>query len=167
MSKKTNKKPEPLGQRQTSGTGATEAPQHTPGFDEAKHAKTQRAAQGAELLREAIFPSLMATALGFDRYVDVHGFKVFLSRLMTDLGNPTDPIERMLAEQLALMHFRVAALHASAGEAKSQDAVKVLNSACARLLGEFRRSCITLRALRTPPTVEGRTTKLKLFKMAK
>lgn len=138
-----------------------------PGLDAAKHAKAQRAAQGAELLREGIFPALMASALGLDSFVETPAFRVFLQRLMADLGNPQDPIEKMLAEQLALAHFRIAQLHIGAGQAKSQEAVKLYNTVCARMLGEFRRSCLALRALRAPPTAETKSPKVRLFKMAK
>ena len=145
-------------------TARTEQP--PPGLDQAKHARAQRAAKGAELLREAVFPALMASGLGFEKFVETSAFKTFLDRFMSDLGNPKDPLERMMGEQLAFTHFRIAQIQVDAAKAESLEAMKLYNTACARLLGEFRRSVLTLRALRTPPTAEGRTTKVRLFKMA-
>jgi hypothetical protein len=55
----------------------------------------------------------------------------------------------MLLEQLALAHFRVGQLHAAAGGAQGAEAAKALNAAAARLLGEFRRTALALRAYRT------------------
>lgn len=190
MSAKTKKKPKPdksasaTSKRATTGpardqsrnasppggtTAGPEQPQSgqpPPGLDQVKHARAQRAAKGAEVLREAVFPALMASALGFERFVETAAFKTFLERFMSDLGNPKDPLERMLGEQLAFTHFRIAQVHVDAAQAKSLEAMKLYNTVCARLLGEFRRSVLTLRALRTPPTAEGRTTKVRLFKMA-
>lgn len=157
----------PHGSPPPGSEGEPHAAAPSVGLDAAKHAKSQRTAQGAELLREGIFPALMASALGLDSYVETPAFRVFLQRLMEDLGNPQDPIEKMLAEQLALAHFRIAQLHIGAGQAKSHEAVKLYNTVCARMLGEFRRSCLALRALRVPSTVETKSTRVKLFKMAK
>lgn len=171
MRTKKTGKPGKKHPKQPNGTTAPQPEQSQPGqpphgLDQAKHAKAQRAAQGAELLREGIFPALMASALGFDKYLDVSGFHCFLARLLADLGDPKNPIERMMAAQLALLHFRVAQLQVDAAQAKSCEAIKILNSASARLLGEFRRGALTLQALQMPPTAEGRTTKVRLFKMA-
>lgn len=145
-------------------TARTEQP--PPGLDQVKHARAQRAARGAELLREGIFPALMASAVGFENFLETSAFKAYLERFLNDLGNPKNPIERLLAEQMALLHFRVAQLHVDAAQAKSCEAIKMLNSATARLLGEFRRGALTLQALRTPPTAEGQRTKVRLFKAA-
>lgn len=150
----------------TAGSEQSQSGQPPPGLDQAKHARAQRAAKGAELLREGIFPALMASAVGFDNFVETSAFKVYLERFLNDLGNPKNPIERLLAEQMALLHFRVAQLHVDAAQAKSCEAIKMLNSATARLLGEFRRGALTLQALRTPPTAEGQRTKVRLFKAA-
>ena len=150
----------------TSQQTPPQSSQKSRGLDEAQHAKAQMAAKGAELLREGIFPALMASALGFDKFVETAAFKIFVDRFLADLGNPKDPIERMLAEQMALLHFRVAQLHVDASQARSGEAIKLLNSATARLLGEFRRGALTLQALRTPPTAEGQRTKLRLYRAA-
>ena len=79
-------------------------------------------------------------ALGLDSLFESRTYKVYLERLIEDAGDPADPIERMLLEQLALAHFRIGQLHVSAGRAEGIEAVKVYNSVAARMLGEFRRT---------------------------
>lgn len=144
----------------------TGARQPAPGLDEARHAAAQRTAHQAEVLRKGVFPALMASALGFDDFFETSAYKLFLERLLEDAGNPTDPIERMLVEQLAMAHFRIAQLHVSAGHAKVTEVIKMYNSVAARMLGEFRRTALALRAYRTR-VPEGKPEKsLKILKMA-
>lgn len=145
-------------------TPAAEAP--PPGLDAARHAAAQRIAHQANALREGAFPALMATAVGLDRYFDTAAYRVYLGRVLKDLGDPADPIERMLIEQLCLAHFRTAQLHAGAGQAQGAEAVKAYNAVAARMLGELRRTALALKAYRTGvPAGESRAT-LKLFKAA-
>ena len=72
----------------------------------------------------------------------------------------------MMVQQLVLAHFRIAQLHAAAGQAQALEGIKILNSAAARMLGEFRRTALALRLYcgRVP---EGQPEKnLKVFKIA-
>src|SRR5262245_11043553 len=85
------------------GPDATGPP--PPGLDPARHAAAQRAAREAEILDRAVVPALMATALQLD-HVESTGYRVYLDRLRAAAGNPNDPIECMLLEQLAMAHFR-------------------------------------------------------------
>ena len=136
------------------------------GLDPARHASAQRSAHAAEVLREGVFPALMATALNLDQVFDAAAYRVYLAGVMRDLGDPADPVERVLVEQLVLAHFRVAQLHAAAGNAAGLEATKLLNGAAARLCGEVRRTALGLKAYRTTaPTATDRA-KLKLFKAA-
>lgn len=144
----------------------TEAGKPPPGLDAAKHAAAQRVAHQAELLRRGIFPALMASALALDKFLETAAYSAYLEQLLADAGNPTDPIERMLIEQLCLAHFRIAQLHVGAGQAEKAEAVKMYNSVAARMLGEFRRTALALRAYRTR-VPEGKPERnLKIFKMA-
>src|SRR5262245_60211084 len=126
----------------------------------------QRAARQAEALRQAIFPSCMAVALGLDGQVGPSGYRAYLAQLLKDTGDPTDPIEHMLTEQLALAHFRIAQLHADAGQARGVEAAKIYNSLAARMLGEFRRTALALRVYRTRLPEGKPAERLKVFKMA-
>lgn len=109
----------------------------------------------------------MASALNLDKYFDTGAYRTYLAGVMRDLGNPTDPVERMLIEQLCIAHFRVAQLHAGAGQAQGLEATKLLNTVAARMLGEMRRTALSLKAYRTSaaPTQQQKS-QLKLFKAA-
>jgi hypothetical protein len=110
---------------------------------------------------------MMASALNLDRFFDSNAYRIYLASVMRDLGDPKDPIERMLVEQLCLAHFRVAQLHGAAGQAHGLEGIKLLNSVAARMLGELRRTALSLKAYRTTaaPT-QHRTDQLKLLKAA-
>src|SRR5437868_14778067 len=65
--------------------GATQPP---PGLDEARHAAAQKAAHGAEVLRQAYVPASLATALGMGDQFDGSACRAYLDRLAHDAGNP-------------------------------------------------------------------------------
>jgi len=137
-----------------------------PGLNPDKHAAAQKVAQQAEVLRRTVFPALMADALGYAKLFDSAAYKVYLERLVADAGNPTDPVEIMLLEQLALAHFRIGQLHVTASRAQGTEATKILSGATSRMLGEFRRTALALRAYRSR-IPEGKSgSPLKLFKTA-
>ena len=136
------------------------------GLDAAQHAAAQRAAHQADGLRTCVIPAMMASAFPALAKFSAAAFKVHLEQTLADLGNPTDPVERMLIEQLVLAHFRVAQLHVDAGYCKGAEGMKLYTAATARLLGEFRRTALALRAYGTT-TPENRSEKsVKLFKAA-
>jgi hypothetical protein len=137
-----------------------------PGLDAARHAAGQRAAHQAEVLRESVFAASMAAALAHDKLFDPASYQVYLQRLMADSGDPPDPVERMMLEQLALAHFRVAALHVRAGRAEGLEATKILSAAAARLLGEFRRTALAFKVYRSGAPAVAPRAKIKLFKAA-
>ena len=135
------------------------------GLDRDRHAAAQRAAHEAEILRKAVVPASMATAIRIDQ-VSASGYRAYPDRLLQDAGNPTDPIEIMMLEQLVMAHFRIAQLHGSAGQAQGIEAVKMLSSAAARLLGEFRRTALAIRVYRDGVPEDKTEKKLKIHKLA-
>jgi hypothetical protein len=150
----------------TASPQATQEPLPV-GLDEARHAKAQHAAHGAEVLRQGVFPTMMASALNLDRFFDSNADRIYLASVMRDLGDPKDPIERMLIEQLCMAHFRVAQLHGAAGQANGLEATKLLNTIAARMLGELRRTALSLKAYRpTAAPTNHQKDQLKLFKAA-
>ena len=156
---------QPAPSRSQSQTATSRAP--APGLDDARHAAAQKAAHGAEVLKQNLFASLMAGALSLDRCgIETSAFKVYLQRFLDDLGDPTDPIERMMAEQVALAHFRIAQLHVGAAESNSLEAIKLYNATASRLMGEFRRTCIALHLMRSRPGASDAKNRLKVFKAA-
>ena len=84
------------------------------------------------------------------REVGPESFKLYLLKVMEDAGNPTDPIERMLIEQICLAHHNVGRLHVKAASAEHLEEARVYIGAAALLTGEFRRSISTLKSYREP-----------------
>ena len=146
------------------GKTADDAAEEATGAKSKEPTPEQRAARQAEALRQ-VFPACMAVALSLHGQIGPSGYKAYLTQLLKDAGDPVDPIERMLLEQLALAHFRIAQLHADAGRAQGVEAVKIYNSIASRLLGEFRRTALAIRLYRTR-LPEGKAEKLKVFKVA-
>jgi hypothetical protein len=91
----------------------------------------------------------MASALGLGEQVMAVGYRLYLDGLIRDAGNPTDPVEIMLLEQMALCHLRSLQLQSQAGEAKGLEAVELYNSAAARLTAEFRKTALALKEYRS------------------
>jgi hypothetical protein len=108
----------------------------------------------------------MAAALELDPRLDGGSYQLYVEQFIEEAGKPTDPVERMLLEQLALAHFRIGQLHVSAAKATGIEAVKILNSATARLLGEFRRTALAVRVYRTRVPEGKRVDRLKVYKQA-
>jgi hypothetical protein len=75
-------------------------------------------------------------------------FKLFRDKLLQDAGSPTDPIEVMLIEQLALAHFHIGRLQVRSCGAASPQLQVAYSDAATRLLGEFRRCTLALEDLR-------------------
>jgi len=122
--------------------------QESPGLDEAKHVRAQQTAHRAELLRSGrVFAAQMVEPLAGGAF-DTDSYHAYIDGILQDLGKPSDPLIRILVEQLAFAHLRLAGLHGSASSAKSTDAVKVYNAACARLMAEVRRSVLTIDSMR-------------------
>jgi hypothetical protein len=123
-------------------------------------------AQAAEVLHEQMFAALMADALGYDEPFDGQAAQAYLECLLEDAGNPRDPIERMMVEQLAVAHFRIAQLHVRAQKAQGVEAAKLYTAAAARLLGEFRRTALALRPYRGRLPEDRSDANCKILKLA-
>ena len=115
-----------------------------------QRAAMAKAERQADIIQDAAFPASMAAAIPLGSQVGASGFKIYLDRLLEDAGSPTDPIEKMMIEQLALAHHRIAQLHVQADSAETVDAKKVYAAAAVRLTGEFRRLGLAIRVYRQP-----------------
>src|SRR5262245_17338250 len=155
----------PNGKPGRGGKTADDAAEEATGAKSKEPIPEQRAVRQAEALRQ-VFPACMAVALSLHGQIGPSGYKAYLTQLLKDAGDPVDPIERMLLEQLALAHFRIAQLHADAGQARGVEAAKIYNSVAARMLGEFRRTALALRVYRTRLPEGKPAERLKVFKMA-
>jgi hypothetical protein len=118
------------------------------GLDAAQHIAAQRTAHRADILVNKFVPICMATALATGGHFDPPAFRCYLDGLLNDAGNPTHPLQKMLIEQVVFAHLRLADLHVQAAAAKTTEAIKILNGVCARMLGEIRRTVLTVDALR-------------------
>jgi hypothetical protein len=104
----------------------------------------------ATQLKESTAAVFMCASLkSILRDVDTSAYKIYRDRLLVECGNPSDPIEIMIIEQLAFAHLHTSLLHHKASNHSSIDCVAVYLSAAARLMGEFRRSALALQAYRS------------------
>ena len=103
----------------------------------------------ANHLRETAAPVFMyASMAGILQQTDLAGFKVYRDRLVADCGSPTDPIEVMLIEQIALAHMNIGRLQFSSATARSIEAARAFGAMATQLLGEFRRTALASRRFR-------------------
>ena len=105
----------------------------------------------ATQLRDSTISLFMFGSLGGTfKDIDMVAYRMFRDRLLFDCGSPTDPIEIMIIEQLALAHLNVGQLHYKAANAGSTECAGIYLAAGARLMGEFRRSALALKEYRGP-----------------
>ena len=90
-----------------------------------------------------IMNASMSTRLGAEE------FALFRDKLLVDAGAPTDPIEVMLVEQIALTHFAIGRLHIKACSMDNAKLSVAFTDAATRLLGEFRRCSLALEEYRS------------------
>jgi hypothetical protein len=93
---------------------------------------------------------LYSTMTGFFLNVDAASYKALRDRLIADCGDPDDPIEVMLIEQLMLAHFNTGRLHYRAATANQLDEARAYAGAAVNLASEFRRGALALKAYREP-----------------
>ena len=75
----------------------------------------------------------------------------YLDQVAFDANAVSDPITRMLMDQITIQFHRLGALHSSSANAKTPEAVVAYNSAATRLTAEMRKCMVTLRDLQTIP----------------
>src|SRR5690349_6037064 len=83
----------------------------------AAHAAASRQAeiqQQADWLREGAAAGYLyvANAGTFHGTLEILGYDRYVTDLLHEAGNPKDPVERMLVEQLVLAHHKIGSLHA-------------------------------------------------------
>jgi hypothetical protein len=75
-------------------------------------------------------------------------FTNYRDRLMKKAGNPSDPFEIMLIEQVALAHLNIGRLHYECAMATDVDRIKVFGTLAVALTGEMRRTVLALKTYR-------------------
>ncbi len=126
------------------------APSAGSGLTDQQKATLARVRCKAGIIRNLAFPAAMAASVPVSKEIGAAAFKVFMDGLLRDAGNPSDPVEIMLLEQLTLAHLRVGQLHTQVEITKSIEAVKVYSTAAVRLTGEVRRLALALKQYREP-----------------
>jgi hypothetical protein len=81
---------------------------------------------------------------------DLEGHQLYVQQLLKEAGNPKDPVERMLIEQLALAHHNIGRLSMRAADARTLEETRILEGAMARLISEFRKTSLALKEFREP-----------------
>ncbi len=144
--KRSTKPPAPKGDAPNAETAAEQAPQPSTEAIREALADNLRDMTGASFLYCSAASSLSD---GFDP----HAFKVYRDKLLQDAGNPTDPIETMLIEQLALAHFNIGRLQMKSCSVDNAKLAVAYSDAATRLLGEFRRCTLALEDFRVKQAV--------------
>jgi hypothetical protein len=99
-------------------------------------------------LRETAAALFLNASLGqVLKDVDTVAYKLYRDRLLADCGGPTDPIEIILIEQIAMAHLITGYLHAKGLNSSVECATAYLGAA-ARLTGELRRTSLALQGFR-------------------
>ena len=109
-------------------------------------------ANQAVIIREGFAPAILASIAGknLSGLVDATGFQAYCNEYLAASGNPTDPAEIMLLQQMLWSHHRIGQLLADAAAAKSPQLAEIYSTAAARLMAEHRRSTLALRQYRAP-----------------
>lgn len=102
------------------------------------------------MIREVLFAASMASAIPFSELVSPAGYKAYIDRFVAEAGDPDDPIERLMVQQILLAHHRIAQLHVQAAAARTPDEAKAYGAVAVRLTSEFRRLCLSLQEYRQP-----------------
>lgn len=91
------------------------------------------------------------TLAGVFRQADALAFKKFRDRLLADCGSPSDPVEIMLIEQLALAHPNTGRLPYKSATADGLEAARTYGALAIALAGEMRRTALAIKAYRIKP----------------
>ena len=81
--------------------------------------------------------------------ISPEAFKQYRDILLEDAGSPSDPLEIMLIEQLALAHFSIGRLQVKSCSMEVPKLATAYADSATRLLGEFRRCTLALEDFRS------------------
>jgi hypothetical protein len=110
-------------------------------------AKAAMQAKAAKLL----IPLTLSTMVG-EKTLGGAGAVEYFQTMLAEAGNPTDPVEAILFQQLLLSHHRLGVLYARADLCQTPEHLKILNGTANRLLGELRRLALAIEVYRQPPS---------------
>jgi hypothetical protein len=105
--------------------------------------------KGANAIRRGLLPAMMATFIErLPGFGNVYAWRRYLDDLMRDAGDPRDPVEIMLLEQMNVCHLRAIQLQSQAAQAKGNEVFERYSTAAVRLATEVRKIALTLSTYR-------------------
>lgn len=125
----------------SAGQDATSDPAFAPSYETASHALNLRDMAAAGWI-------YWITSTTLSEKINPDAFKLYRDIILHEAGNPTDPIERMLIEQLALAHFSIGQLRIRACATENPKMAIAFSDAATRLLSELRRCSLALEDYR-------------------
>ena len=102
----------------------------------------------ASVVKRGITPTALAMVLDMENMIGAAGCRVYLDEMIQESGNPSDPVEIMLLEQLAMCHQYSIQMQALSKKAEGIEAIELYMSGAARLSGEFRKTALALKEYR-------------------
>ena len=102
----------------------------------------------ASVVKRGITPTALAMVLDMENMIGAAGCRVYLDERIQESGNPSDPVEIMLLEQLTMCHQYSIQMQALSKKAEGIEAIELYMSGAARLSGEFRKTALALKEYR-------------------
>lgn len=110
-----------------------------------KESREEQYRQEAAAIKQVVFSGSMACAMRLEKTFSNSAYRAYLDDFVDELGAKDDPISSMMAEQLAMLHFRIGDLHALAGASPATEVNRMLSGMAVRLQAEFRKTSQALR----------------------
>jgi hypothetical protein len=104
----------------------------------------------AMMVQDRLIPAIMQMAIAPRGTVDSDTVRGYRDEMLREMGNPSDPLERMMIEQAAVAHVMVLQFHSFTALAKSSIAAGVYANAAAKLMAELRKMILGVREYRSP-----------------
>lgn len=109
---------------------------------------------GQKVLEELHSATVLSTLAGEVIANELHpgGFKLYRDALIKAVGQPVDPLENLIIDQLLWAHFSIGRLQTTAAGAATAEVNGAFTLAITRLMAEFRKTLLALREYRSPLT---------------
>jgi hypothetical protein len=82
------------------------------------------------------------------RHLPPDAFREYMEKVLKDAGETSDPVEKMILEQITLAHHNIGRLFIRSAQDESPAQAKIYQDAATRLLGEFRQLVLALKKYR-------------------
>jgi hypothetical protein len=138
--------------QQPATASETTCPPHLPPKAPQAEDESETVRKQAYILREETAAIYLSGSNGplFQGQIQPLAFNSYVHQLLHDAGDPKDPIERMLVEELVLAHHTIGRFHVLSADAQGATEACLYQAAAVRLLGEFRKTALALKSYRLP-----------------